>query len=217
MYACFSGSDWCGWCKKLEREVFSKKKFLAGVTNDFELVYIDMPQDKSLLSERAAEENPKLVEKYRIQGFPSALVFDASGEVISQMGYEAGGPAKYAKHMMQIRADGPKLVEIAKLAKKHISPFEENFGAAIKETLFDKMDTAMKDVPGEEQEAKAEELLPLFIPECLAKLEPLLAEFKAAEVPEESAEKKAQAIKSAEGFIKSLKRRIEKTSRPKTT
>ena len=47
----FSGSDWCGWCRKLDQEVFSTPEFLAEATNKYELVFIDTPNDKNLLSE----------------------------------------------------------------------------------------------------------------------------------------------------------------------
>lgn len=99
VYACFSGSDWCGWCVKLEREVFSKKEFLDAVKDDFILVFIDSPNDKGLLSKRAKTENPKLVGKYGIRGFPTALVFDADGNKIGKTGYRRGGAAEYAEHL----------------------------------------------------------------------------------------------------------------------
>ena len=51
----FSGSDWCVWCKKLDREVFAKPEFLDGVKKDFVLVMIDSPKDQSLLSPKAAK------------------------------------------------------------------------------------------------------------------------------------------------------------------
>ena len=104
VYACFSGSDWCGWCVKLEREVFSKPVFLKSVTNDYALVFVDTPRDKSLLSDRAKAENPSLVEKYGIRGFPTAIVFDSNGKEVARTGYLRGGPEAYAKHLGEIRA-----------------------------------------------------------------------------------------------------------------
>lgn len=122
VYACFSGSDWCGWCKRLEKEVFSKKSFREGVTNDYVLVYIDSPSNKELLSERAKVENPKLVEKYNIHGFPMALIIDAKGEVVATTGYRAGGAKKYVKHLMALKKHGPEIralqSQIEELAKK---------------------------------------------------------------------------------------------------
>lgn len=106
VFACFSGSDWCGWCRKLEQEVLSRPEFVSGVSDDYELVFIDSPINKGLLSERAAEENPALVEKYGIQGFPTALVLDGSGAVVGRTGYRQGGPAAYVEHLKGFRISG---------------------------------------------------------------------------------------------------------------
>ena len=107
----FSGSDWCGWCKRLDREVFSRSEFLDAVTNRYVLVFIDTPHDKSLLSETAKVENPKLLEKYDIHGFPTVLVFDAEGNVIGRTGYRNGGAAAYVKHLDSIVSAAPYLQE----------------------------------------------------------------------------------------------------------
>jgi len=92
-FAVFSGSDWCGWCKKLEKEVFAQGDFLKGATNRYTLVYVDSPQKKSLLSATAAKRNPELVKKYAIEGFPTVLVLDAQGAVLGKTGYRRGGGA----------------------------------------------------------------------------------------------------------------------------
>ena len=41
----YAGSDWCYWCKKLEKEVLSDPLFVAGVMDDYVLVFIDSPGD----------------------------------------------------------------------------------------------------------------------------------------------------------------------------
>ncbi len=103
VYACFSGSDWCGWCKKLEREVFAQPEFVPAVEKDYVLVFIDSPSNKGVLSKRAKKENPKLVKKYGINGFPTALILDGDGKKVGETGYRKGGPAKYAAHLMEFR------------------------------------------------------------------------------------------------------------------
>ncbi len=95
----FSGSDWCGWCKRLDKEVFSQKDFVSKAQKDFVLVLIDSPRDKSILSEKAAKQNPGLVKKYNIHGYPSVLLMDAEGNTLYRTGYRQGGAKAYLKHL----------------------------------------------------------------------------------------------------------------------
>ncbi len=81
LYAVFSGSDWCYWCKVLEQNCLSKPEFVEAASKKFELVFIDSPRDKSRLSEKARARNPALMQKYRIRGFPTVLFINADGEM----------------------------------------------------------------------------------------------------------------------------------------
>ena len=108
----FSGSDWCGWCKKLDKEVFAKPEFLEGAKKDFVLVMVDSPSDKTLLSEKAAKQNPKLVDKYDVQGFPTVLIMDADGTVLDKTGYRRGGPKEYLKNLAEIKKSSAKLITL---------------------------------------------------------------------------------------------------------
>lgn len=101
VFACFSGSDWCGWCMKLEREVLSRSEFLAGVKNDFVLVYIDSPENKGVLSDHAKAANPELVKKYGIKGYPTTLVLDGDGKEIARDSGFKGNAKKYVDILMK--------------------------------------------------------------------------------------------------------------------
>ncbi len=88
----FSGSDWCGWCVKMEKEIYSDKKFISGAKKKFLLLMIDSPRDKSILSALAQKQNPGLTQKYRVGGFPTTLIVDAKGEEVHRFGgYQRGG------------------------------------------------------------------------------------------------------------------------------
>ena len=99
----FSGSDWCGWCKKLDKEVFATPEFLSSVTNDYVLVMVDSPSNKSLLSEKAKEQNPKLVRKYKVSGYPTVLIMDSDGKVVEKAGYRRGGPQPYVEYLQGVK------------------------------------------------------------------------------------------------------------------
>jgi thioredoxin-related protein len=100
----FTGSDWCGWCIKLNKEVFSHEPFKAGVKDKFVLVELDYPKDKSKLSAETIKQNEELGKKYEIQGYPTILMCDAEGRPFAATGYQAGGPEAYVKHLDELRA-----------------------------------------------------------------------------------------------------------------
>ena len=95
--AAFSGSDWCGPCMALEREVFSQKAFLDAVAAKYVPVMLSFPHDKSTLSKLAVSQNGELKKRYPIQGYPTVIVVDpVTGEVVKRRtGYRAGGAGEY--------------------------------------------------------------------------------------------------------------------------
>ena len=96
----FTGSDWCGWCIRLKKEVFDQKEF-AAVTKDFVLVELDYPQKKKQSPEEKAK-NKAWAEKFAIEGYPTIMLLDAAGEPFAQTGYQAGGPVKYLAHLAEL-------------------------------------------------------------------------------------------------------------------
>ncbi len=99
----FTGSDWCGWCIRLKKEVFDQKEF-ADVTKDFVLVELDYPQKKKQTPEVKAK-NKVWAEKFAIEGFPTIMLLSADGQPFAQTGYLAGGPAKYLPHLAELLKD----------------------------------------------------------------------------------------------------------------
>lgn len=102
----FSGSDWCGWCIRLEKEVFSKEGFTEKVSEMFVPVYIDNPSDTTRLSALAKKQNERLSQRYRIKGFPTVLLMDPQGDVFAETGYAEGGPEKYIESLKKLSAEG---------------------------------------------------------------------------------------------------------------
>ena len=99
----FSGSDWCGWCKKMDEEVFAKDRFVREASKKFVLVMIDTPNDKTILSNLARRQNQELKETYSVRGFPTVVIVDPEGkEVKRHSGYRAGGPSGYIKYLREL-------------------------------------------------------------------------------------------------------------------
>ena len=87
----FTGSDWCGWCILLDREVFSKPQFKEYASKNLVLVEVDFPKTKQI-SETIRRQNIQLAQQYQIQGFPTIIVLNGDGHVLGAFGYMQGGP-----------------------------------------------------------------------------------------------------------------------------
>lgn len=89
----FTGSDWCGWCIKLKKEVFDTKDFTDYAKKNLVLVEVDFPSKKKL-SDEQKKANEELKNKFSAsRGFPTIVVTDGDGkEVWRQIGYMEGGP-----------------------------------------------------------------------------------------------------------------------------
>jgi thiol:disulfide interchange protein len=48
IFGFFTGSDWCGWCRKLQADVFSKKEFISWAQKNVILLELDFPRNKEL-------------------------------------------------------------------------------------------------------------------------------------------------------------------------
>ena len=82
----FSGSDWCGPCIKMKKEVFESDVFLSIAENQLVLVRADFPRSKkNQLSKEQTKHNEGLAEKYNPLGkFPYTVLLDKDGKVIKE-------------------------------------------------------------------------------------------------------------------------------------
>lgn len=96
----FSGSDWCGWCKKLDKEVFSHEEFLNKVQENYLLVLLDFPRNKTVPN---AERNQELSNRFKVKGFPTVLLLDPTGRPYARTGYQEGGPEAYLSHLAGLK------------------------------------------------------------------------------------------------------------------
>lgn len=97
----FTGSDWCGWCIKLDKEVFSKPKFKQYAKDNLVLVEVDFPQGKRL-PKKTVEQNEKLQQEHGVRGYPTIVVLDPEGKKLGQLGYVEGGPEAFIAKLEEV-------------------------------------------------------------------------------------------------------------------
>lgn len=89
----FSGSDWCGPCIKLKRDILDTPEFLVFADKNLALVRADFPRlKKNQLDKTQTAQNEALAEKYNQEGkFPLTVLVGADGKVLKEWdGYPAG-------------------------------------------------------------------------------------------------------------------------------
>jgi thioredoxin-related protein len=94
----FTGSDWCGWCIKLDKEVFSKNEFKKYARGKLVCVVLDYPVKKKP-PKQIQQQNEELKRHFGIRGYPTIIMLDPNGEKIGQTGYKEGGPDAYIQHL----------------------------------------------------------------------------------------------------------------------
>ena len=99
----FAGSDWCYWCQRLDKEVFSKSTFLQEASKQFVLVLFDFPSDKSGQSAEIQRQNERLAQQFDVTGFPTVFLADANGQPYARTGYMEGGDRAYLQHLRELR------------------------------------------------------------------------------------------------------------------
>jgi thioredoxin-related protein len=115
IFAFFTGSDWCGWCHKLQREVFAKPEFIEWANKNVILLELDFPRSKQLPAE-LAQQNQNLQQQFQVRGYPTIWVFTtAKGEgnafslnPLGSLGYPSG--AEKGKEEVKFLSDANKVL-----------------------------------------------------------------------------------------------------------
>ena len=99
----FTGSDWCGWCIKLHKEVFEQTGFQTEAPKQFVLLELDFPRTKPQ-DEKIKKQNAELAKRFSIEGYPSVILTDSKGRAYARTGYQAGGDQKYLELLAKLKA-----------------------------------------------------------------------------------------------------------------
>lgn len=69
------------------------------------MLELDYPKQKELPA-KLKEQNDKLAQEFKVEGFPTVLLMNSKGREIKRTGYQEGGPGKYVEHLKE-RAKAP--------------------------------------------------------------------------------------------------------------
>jgi len=101
----FSGSDWCGPCIRLRKEIFESTTFIRFADTGLVLINADFPRNKKdRLSADQTNQNNLLADKYNPEGkFPFTLLLNADGKVLKAWdGFPNEKPADFVAQIKVI-------------------------------------------------------------------------------------------------------------------
>jgi thioredoxin-related protein len=104
----FSGSDWCGPCMRMRKEIFESDVFSKMTDTSLVLVNADFPRNKkNRLDEQTEKQNDALADKYNPEGkFPFTLLLDADGNVLKSWdGFPKENAEEFADEIYSICYD----------------------------------------------------------------------------------------------------------------
>ena len=100
-----TGSDWCGWCKRLKKEVFDKTEFKDWANENIVLLEVDFPR-RVEQSDEVKIQNRELQQMFQVAGYPTIHLFNVvnkDGQLqinpLEKSGYVAGGPKPFIESL----------------------------------------------------------------------------------------------------------------------
>ena len=98
----FTGSDWCGWCMRLKKEVFNHEEFKIWTEENIILVELDFPRRKKI-DPKILNQNRELARIFGVSSYPTCWLVKPqileNNKVnflkLGKLGYVAGGTQKW--------------------------------------------------------------------------------------------------------------------------
>ena len=112
----FTGSDWCGWCKRLTKAVFVEDEFKKWAKDNVILLELDFPRRKQLPDE-IKQQNYQLQQAFRVSGYPTIWVFNLDKDDKGQFQIEALGKTNYKPKVKEFTGDIERMFAHAKKGK----------------------------------------------------------------------------------------------------
>lgn len=108
----FTGSDWCGWCKRLTANVFSKPQFKKWAEDNVVLLELDFPRRKQLPDD-IRQQNYSLQQAFKVRGYPTVWVFNLEKDANDRFAIEALGRTGYTNTLEEFTSGVEQMIERA--------------------------------------------------------------------------------------------------------
>jgi len=127
----FTGSDWCGWCIRLDKAVFQTAEFKEWAKENVILLELDFPKRKKL-DDNLQAFNDQLQQQFQVRGFPTIWVFSVSKTKDGKYSINANLSNPFQKMSYMASA-----TDFIKKASDIIEKMEETYNQKYSKNKFD--------------------------------------------------------------------------------
>lgn len=79
-------TDWCGWCKKMDKETFTNSQVIDYINESFYPVKMNAEENKKKYTFRGREFTDAIMARtMRVTSYPNFVIMDAAMENITQL------------------------------------------------------------------------------------------------------------------------------------
>ena len=105
MFLFFTGSDWCGWCIRLQKEVFKTPEFIKWAKESVVLVELDFPR-KNEQTDAVKMQNAQLQQQLQVKGYPTVWFVNATKTADAKINLTALGSTGYVAGRLEKWLEG---------------------------------------------------------------------------------------------------------------
>lgn len=106
-------TDWCGWCKKMDEDVYSNKKIKKIIEESFVFIKLDAESNDKVMYNGKSVSLSDLASQFNAVGYPSTVFLEPDGKLI-EIKYDNSimknipgyYPAKEFKKILEFIRDG---------------------------------------------------------------------------------------------------------------
>jgi thioredoxin-related protein len=110
-------TDWCGWCKRLDKDVYANEKVAAYLNDHYVSIKLNAESAKRVTYRDTTYTEREVAAYFGVRSYPTIIFFTEEGEPITPLGGYVG-PERFLPIVKYIGEDHYKTMEFDDYAKK---------------------------------------------------------------------------------------------------
>lgn len=101
LFIAFTGSEWCDWCIKFNKEVAASPVFQNFARSNLVMMVLDLPS-KPCDTDEGCRKQKQFARCFNVDSYPTMFLINPDGAIIAKTGYKDGGAEAYVEHLKEL-------------------------------------------------------------------------------------------------------------------